>query len=1338
MIINEIACSYFDRAFHGTKGPQNKDGQNILGDKLSQYRLLDVLQSQKDYNDLYCKSGIERALNDNGNDALRVFDIHVQSVNNRSTSEYSYNSFDNDIRDIQGDSSELFSKIKFHTPVIYPFNTYDDKTGESRFWGATDLSVYKCGTCWMSLDIDDPNAYDLIKNDFDNFCKHFPNLIAIQKSFSGNAKLYLYIDKVPDDVPGKHNILGTEFITSQRSDDCDLDTLSELNGVILAYKYQITYCLYLAVLNEYIQQNNLEIQGFDLHNSFIYWGCGTCKIDELLVNDKCRSDEKYVYLYDEYKKKYPDCFKLEKENKSRNSVELVKNLNYIVDYDRIENSDKLNIRTESDFIKGWDKLKGHFKRGLFVANMIHALNYDYETCRRIIECDFADGETKNDSLAQLSHFSSHPEDIKKMYNEDVLKYIESRYMKKNYTEINLTGEDGNMYISDRYDEILSYCSEESSVYMIAGCGVGKTKFACKLFDDDRRKVLVCCHMLSIAGQCYKNYQDFKVDRAMINEWHRHGVLDSEISKRKNILCIWDTYDLLCEKLEDKSILLDFLKVFDESHNLIECDYRFSNIHHLLTNIMDNSIYMTATPAGDDVLLDRVNDIHINRLIINKPTNKRINLHYVVPDSVCGLDVSDRKSLQSIDRLKTISNLIFSLLDNKHFNFNAPEFMEDKISGKKKYDLICVVDNYIHEDLANYIGYDLCFISNRKRKNADDKRMIDVKSKKQRLKNEIERLYHENEHDEMVVHINDGDELFNVNRVNGITVLNRNEKTHVEKIIDKLTDWVYDKITSINLDEYYMYKVNNILKSYSQYIWLSKLFDIYWYIDMNDMTDMRLFVEEQRIVKPIWITTDWGLQGVEEQTPRENVAYVIPVDSTTVNDAIQFINRVRKCINNDIYLVLTDMSDMDNQSESVKESLRELCEIVNSHYNCYNGKYDARYEEIKMMYCTDQNKDMSNILNFPNHMLTDYNCDVMFSVIALNHIMFNRNRITTEKNKIAYLCDSIKNIYSDFHYEEYPFRYIVKDKTGGDLCINERNPAYTFIHNTEFLLGRDDCKYTRSDDGLEHRYDYNLFSIIWRTYYMVEEGKFYDEEKKKYSGVFSVYIPPVDRLMERLENMGEDWASIIEDGQIIKRKWDYRTVKYIYKVMEHYLKPCIKLCRMYEVRVNETTQNKYMEESYGEWSDKCDALLRNCIRLFSYIKSNNSPYIKWSSMHKWMEYRKALVQYNMLPKYIDKETYDLSYEAYRKALDFGECDFINDNYYLPLFNNADEFIKLSERGVIVDAHRKRKNKDKYSLKDDENVKFSDKKSAYEWLFQQGKIKCSFATFDRKNWKKYLLK
>lgn len=197
-----------------------------------------------------------------------------------------------------------------------------------------------------------------------------------------------------------------------------------------------------------------------------------------------------------------------------------------------------------------------------------------------------------------------------------------------------TGTTDNCYLSYYHDRILNRLKYNNVVYIKAGCGVGKSSFYRKVFQT-QKKVMIISHLNSIRDGVY-NSKNFTGDETLenfifddksndvtsqINYIFEYKDIKKKLNNRTDdglpnkMIINWDTYQLIKENYGIKKVN-EYIKCIDESHNIVTtANYRnrASKIRRqkegVISCIVDknttNLILCSGTPQYEWMLFDNV-------------------------------------------------------------------------------------------------------------------------------------------------------------------------------------------------------------------------------------------------------------------------------------------------------------------------------------------------------------------------------------------------------------------------------------------------------------------------------------------------------------------------------------------------------------------------------------------------------------------------------------------------------------------------------------------------------------------------------------------------------------
>lgn len=160
----------------------------------------------------------------------------------------------------------------------------------------------------------------------------------------------------------------------------------------------------------------------------------------------------------------------------------------------------------------------------------------------------------------------------------------------------------NEYISDYMFDIKTHVLAGENVYIQADCGTGKSYFFKNLLDDaNLDKVIIICHLNSIKDSVYAaeiTNPDVVIPTSVeIRKFCKNGNLPNKM------LIGWPQLAELY-KFSDKIDLSDYVKCFDEIHNIVTTmSYRHSAIYDIVRwkELQKRCICVSATSCGENYI-----------------------------------------------------------------------------------------------------------------------------------------------------------------------------------------------------------------------------------------------------------------------------------------------------------------------------------------------------------------------------------------------------------------------------------------------------------------------------------------------------------------------------------------------------------------------------------------------------------------------------------------------------------------------------------------------------------------------------------------------------------------
>lgn len=541
-----------------------------------------------------------------------------------------------------------------------------------------------------------------------------------------------------------------------------------------ALTYNKIYNQLKKILGDKVSEEDLLKDVLDFHNLSLGqpFALGSRNNDNTFFNDSYASDcdifKSYCENFPESYKDYDDYLKALDRTKVHPVIveKLYKKLGVYT------NQNQISIQTN---YKLNDFNIDEFKRNIAIINPANNITFDYNYRLQLVwtlRNFFSEEETieiaktlynrfhNSDSKKSnaYSNIKSASKDTNKTPNPQIISYlkqfgfsveqeIQSLPVEEQGTDKDFWGIEGtlingnkadetiyleNGYLSDHLDTILQRLQEHRNLYIKAGCGTGKSTFYKNLLELKGKNVCIVCHLNSIIDGVYGErtskvsnsddifdisndsiIQNFNADAATVNTW-----IKSNAQLPGKMVISWNSYQKLLEAKYD-TVLADYIKCFDESHNLIEqLDFRNNAAkgkQGLISCLLDprwhfkNTIFCSGTPQYEYEFMEDM-----------------WKIEFLKKDPV-------KYSMQYI---KIFSNCKFARSANyQAANLFINWFLKKDFIHDTSIDKILLFSNKLHKHLAEGFemkGVDICDFSKDNKDTMESQALIHNKNLNQRV------------------------------------------------------------------------------------------------------------------------------------------------------------------------------------------------------------------------------------------------------------------------------------------------------------------------------------------------------------------------------------------------------------------------------------------------------------------------------------------------------------------------------------------------------------------------------------------------------------------------------
>lgn len=564
----------------------------------------------------------------------------------------------------------LYATVSYLPPITYAFLAPSYKGREAESYSSDGVIL---------MDVDDEMAYTLAFHNWTTLKRKMPNIIALWPSRHRKLHLAFY-------APYLKEYKGEELVKAYKEE-------YELHICRLA-TFFIDDCDYQGIL----EMSDKGQQKLDLHNAYVYQSMYLNPIcnGDLLINDNISddTDSRYKGFIEYFRAMFPTLMGRDTTKVNRNAKTTALQLQLNAPIGNIGHCIGDKWRLDKTFTQcliddngNLFKYNGNDLRIRVGATLLAWLGYD--------------------KARQIAYeYFEHPQELvatidSKYRNGNALAdYRIITWLKHQVLTTFVSNEhihlSENEYVCDYYDTIIGHLKEQS-VYVKAGCGVGKSTLYRKIYQRED-KVIIVCHLNSIRDGVY-NKDGMSKQILMTKEVGNIIFNDEELPNK--MIINWNSYQLLLIDPQYKSKLNDYVKCIDEAHNLIlTLSYRSAVVFDLLRHQQPHTLYCSATPLGETALLD-----NIYTLEFTKDIQKKVQYAMLAP---IGFSRQD-KSLEEVEEYTKVDYVATIIQYIKHIKSEAPH----------KYDSIAIYDNRNYNVYKDAFPTDVEVLSRTRRDEEDE-------------------------------------------------------------------------------------------------------------------------------------------------------------------------------------------------------------------------------------------------------------------------------------------------------------------------------------------------------------------------------------------------------------------------------------------------------------------------------------------------------------------------------------------------------------------------------------------------------------------------------------------
>lgn len=445
---------------------------------------------------------------------------------------------------------------------IYPY------LSEDGCYHGKDATHY-VGTGILLMDIDSKVVYSYLREHTSELFEQMSNIIAIWPSYSRKVHLCIFAQ-----------------------------SLFNLKGEVFTEEYARLYSMYMSRFVEVYEQMTgtcayeMKEEGApfcDTHNANLNQAICLNHIDEYYINEQSDNDETLAKRTNEYIAKYPRLWGIKNTQKKDKQVDPDCDLTKIDIVSATISNDGKYLIDRNFCIKGYC---GNALRFRLARAILSICNNNVAKATQVIREKFSNADEIISNLSSVADYK-----VNKDIETWVRQHIITSYEADNDKIITLNE---GQYVSDYADDIMSHVSAGGNVYLKAGCGVGKSSFYRKVVREYER-VIIIVHMNSIKEGVY--CIDGELKQYVISTKEMKRIVRRGDKLPSKMIIVWNTYEAILNNPRTSSETDNYIKLFDESHNLVtSLDYRRNEIYSITSRPFSRTIFCTATPAGEHALL----------------------------------------------------------------------------------------------------------------------------------------------------------------------------------------------------------------------------------------------------------------------------------------------------------------------------------------------------------------------------------------------------------------------------------------------------------------------------------------------------------------------------------------------------------------------------------------------------------------------------------------------------------------------------------------------------------------------------------------------------------------
>lgn len=522
---------------------------------------------------------------------------------------------------------------------VYPFISVDAK------YHGEETGTY-IGTNVQIIDVDSTNVYDYTIRNSQSLFEHMQNAVAIWPSHSG--KLHLAV-LTPSLVNVSGDMLKQEYARLYRLN---------MSRFVEWYESSSSMTIYD------MKQHDKNSYICDCHNTYVYQAIFLNHIDQYAVNDNVIDiTSELISKETEYATRYPIFFgRISTNAKSKTTAQNIGKTTGDEDVIYENRQPDGRYLVNRDFcLLGYRGNEARMRIATAILKACHGQMADAIMC---IHKNFVDVD--NELVTALKTAGNYKVDY------DVYTWVKKNIVKVYEADKTIVIGEGK-WLTDYQDEIMSHIHNGKNVYIKGSCGIGKSALYRSIFKSEK-KVVIVTHMNSVRDGVFANSDEIKNFVVLISDATK--IIRARRCLPRKMVMNWNTYASLIDNDKYRDEFDEYVKLFDESHNLAKSlDFRHEIIYKLGMHTFNRCIFCSATPVGEHMLLGS----NVVKYEFNREHERKVNYKFMKMVDGQGNKVEHRKDY---DYVSTIVRYVeeryddydaFLVFDNRNYLLLAEKF-----------------------------------------------------------------------------------------------------------------------------------------------------------------------------------------------------------------------------------------------------------------------------------------------------------------------------------------------------------------------------------------------------------------------------------------------------------------------------------------------------------------------------------------------------------------------------------------------------------------------------------------------------------------------------------------